>query len=232
MRPRSIALAGTGVFGKQSPGPALCDPLALGRQAPSRYRGAPSPEVTGPSCRVPWRGFSRPPRYALPAHLCRFAVRSPPDSLEDFLGGSGSARSVRRGRLPSPSPLRSNAPADLPAGTPYGLGGPRRGPRAYPPASLRRSNTWRRDGNLNPLSIACAFRPRLRPASPAADQPGCGTLGHPVGGIRTLLALLMPTFALPAAPGRLPPPLHGGGGRSPTMILRRWQNHPRLRRRA
>jgi hypothetical protein len=183
-------------------------------------RGAPSPEVTGPICRVPWRGFSRPPRYALPAHLCRFAVRSPPDSLEDFLGGPGSARSVRRGRLPSPSPLRSNAPADLPTGTPYRLGGPRHGPRAYPPASLRRSNAWRRDGNLNPLSIACAFRPRLRPASPAADQPGCGTLGHPVGGIRTPLALLMPTFALPHAPPRLPPRLRSRRGRSPTTPSR------------
>ncbi len=65
-----------------------------------------------------------------------------------------------------------------------------------------------RDGNLNPLSIAYGVSPRLRPASPAADQHGCGTLGHSVGGIRTPLALLMPTFALPAAPPRLPPELH------------------------
>jgi hypothetical protein len=47
------ALAGTGVFGKQSPGPGHCGPLALPGQAGSRYRGAPSPEVTGPVCRVP-----------------------------------------------------------------------------------------------------------------------------------------------------------------------------------
>ena len=46
-------LAGTGVFGKQSPGPALCGPLPLPRRARSRYRGAPSPEVTGLICRVP-----------------------------------------------------------------------------------------------------------------------------------------------------------------------------------
>ena len=46
-------LAGTGVFGKQSPGPALCDPLTLHGHAASRCRGAPSPEVTGPICRVP-----------------------------------------------------------------------------------------------------------------------------------------------------------------------------------
>ena len=50
------------------------------------------------------------------------------------------------------------------------------------------------------MSIAYGASPRLRPASPAADQHGCGTLGHSVGGIRTPLALLMPTFALPAAP--------------------------------
>src|SRR6478672_4445239 len=34
-------LAGTGVFGKQSPGPARCGPLALHRQAASRYAGRP-----------------------------------------------------------------------------------------------------------------------------------------------------------------------------------------------
>jgi hypothetical protein len=66
------------------------------------------------------------------------------------------------------------------------------------------------------LSIAYASPPRLRPASPAVDQHGCGTLGHSVGGIRTLLALLVPTFALPSAPGSLPLPLHRRTGRSPT----------------
>ena len=126
----------------------------------------------------------------------------------------GSARTP-----PLPITPQVNAPADLPTGTPYTLRGPRHGPRAYPPASPHRSNVWRRDGILNPLSIACAFRPRLRPASPAADQPGCGTLGHPVGRIRTALALLMPTFALPHAPGRLTPPLHRRVGRSPTTRL-------------
>jgi hypothetical protein len=97
--------AGTGVFGKQSPGPALCDPLELQEQVPSPYRGAPSPEVTGPICRVPWHGFSRPPWYALPAHLCRFAVRSRRPSLEAFLGSPGSIRSGSAETSPSPSPL-------------------------------------------------------------------------------------------------------------------------------
>ena len=67
------------------------------------------------------------------------------------------------------------------------------------------------------MSITYAFRPRLRPASPAADQHGCGTLGHSVERILTSLALLVPTFSLPSAPGRLPPSLHRCWGRSPTM---------------
>ena len=34
--------------------------------------------------------MSRPPRSTRPAHLCRFAVRSRPSSLEAFLGGTAS----------------------------------------------------------------------------------------------------------------------------------------------
>jgi hypothetical protein len=97
---------------------------------------------------------------------------------------------------------------------PTGLEGLR--PRTYPPASPHRSNGQRRDRISNLLSITYAFRPRLRPASPADDQHGCGTLGHSVGGIRTPLALLVPTFALPCAPDSLPLLLHSGMGRSPT----------------
>jgi hypothetical protein len=64
-------------------------------------------------------------------------------------------------------------------------------------------NGKQRYWNLNQLSITYASRPRLRPDSPAADQHGCGTLGHSVVGILTPLSLLMPTFALPSAPGSL-----------------------------
>src|SRR5690606_35118591 len=69
-----------------------------------------------------------------------------------------------------------------------------------PPASPHHSNAVVWYGNLYPLSIAYALRPRLRPDSPAADQHGCGTLGHSVGRIRTALALLIPAFALHDAP--------------------------------
>src|SRR5262245_6878418 len=36
----------------------------------------PSPEVTAVNCRVPLPGISQTPWYPLPAHLCRFAVRT------------------------------------------------------------------------------------------------------------------------------------------------------------
>ena len=58
----------------------------------------------------------------------------------------------------------------------------------------------RRCGNLNPLSIAYASRPRLRPDSPRVDQPCSGTLGHSVRGILTRVALLIPAFSLATAP--------------------------------
>ena len=228
MRPRSPRWQGPVFLVNSRLGPLAAAPSGCGREAPHPTRGAPSPEVTGPVCRVPWRGFSRPPRYALPAHLCRFAVRAPAPWLGAFLGGG--RRSVR---APSrahrrPSEWRRGG---LPPRPPAGLEGrrwpPDRAPRV--PPSLVTGN--RRHGNLNPLSIAYAPRPRLRPGSPAADRPGCGTLGHPVGGVRAPLALLVPTFALPAAPPRLPPRLRRRPGRSPTTPPAN-RRRPRLRRRA
>ncbi len=121
------------------------------------------------------RGFSR--RSGLDPHG---SGRSPPLTL--------ASRSESPGWICLPRP-------------PTGLEGPK-APGPSPPRPPITDHARPRDGNLNPLSIAYALRPRLRPASPAADQPGCGTLGHSVGGIRTPLALLMPTFALPAAPRR------------------------------
>ncbi len=116
----------------------------------------------------------------------------------------------RLGMTPAPYTRRSDysAGGDLPPPTPYLAWRPLQARNLavrVPPLLITETA---RDGNLNPLSIAYGASPRLRPASPAADQHGCGTLGHSVGGIRTPLALLMPTFALPAAPPRLPPELH------------------------
>ena len=130
--------------------------------------------------------------------------RTPP-WLEAFLGRPGSIRPAWGSPRAFPSPLRSRS-----SGFPYPITLQAWRPRGPGPTSRRppfAHNGRRRDGTLHPLSITCASRLRLRPASPAVDQHGCGTLGYSVGGIRTLLALLMPTFALRSAPGRVPAPL-------------------------
>ena len=92
---------------------------------------------------------------------------------------------------------------DFPVEAPYRLG--RSVNRlACPSASPHHSNDWLWYRNLDLLSIAYASPPRLRPDSPAADQHGCGTLRPSVGRILTALALLIPAFALVAAPAVLP----------------------------
>jgi hypothetical protein len=142
------------------------------------------------------------------------------------IGPFSAGRSLCLTLAPRSSPRRTYLP-----GLPTGLEGHVMTPGLTPPRPRFAGNARRRGRNLNRLSVACASRPRLRPASPAADQPGCGTLGHPVGQIRTALALLVPTFALPPAPGRLPPSLLRRLGRSPTILVQKHE-HPRLRRRA
>jgi hypothetical protein len=140
----------------------------------------PPVSVCGTVARPLARGFSR--RYGLNA----FGVGLPPClTLPSQLSAERICLSCQPTRL-------------------EGLSTPAPSPPRPPIAHHDRA----RNGNLDPLSIAYGSRPRLRPASPAADQHGCGTLGHSVGGIVTPLALLMPTFALPAAPRTLPGPLH------------------------
>ena len=87
-------------------------------------------------------------------------------------------------------------------------------PRCVPPSLITRCGWY---WNIDQLSIAYAFPPRLRPDSPAADHHGCGTLGHSVGRIRTAHALLIPAFALGGAPAVLPLDLLCCRQRSPTM---------------
>jgi hypothetical protein len=189
--------------------------LGLLSAAPSRSRGMPV-HGTGAPLLPKLRGqFAEFLDGGSPVHLgmlyqptcvgLRYG-RTPP-WLEAFLGRPGSIRAVWGHPRPLPSRLRVERRtgfawlAPLHAWRPRGPGPTsRRPPFAH--------NGRRRDGILHPLSITCAFRLRLRPASPAVDQHGCGTLGYPVGEIRTLLALLMPTFALRSAPGRVPAPLH------------------------
>ena len=122
-------------------------------------------------------------------------------SRQSSINPSGLAR---RPHLPLTS--RSSPQGICLPGLPTGLEGS--SPPDLAPCIAHHSNGWGWGRNLNRLSIAYAFPPRLRPASPAVDKHRCGTLGHSVGRFLTPLALLMPTFALVTAPGRLPAPLH------------------------
>ena len=116
-------LAGTGVFGKQSPGPALCGPLTLHRLAASRYTGRP---------------FSRSYGANLPSSLTEVlsstwvSSTSPPVSVcgtvTPALARGFSRRSglnpyglALRPRLTLPS--QRDDPADLPARPAYRVGG-------------------------------------------------------------------------------------------------------------
>jgi hypothetical protein len=75
---------------------------------------------------------------------------------------------------------------------------------------------WIRGRTINRLSIGYAFWPRLRPASPDADEPCVGTLRVSAMAILTPLTLLMPTFSLPIAPQGFPLLLRCVRERSPT----------------
>ena len=122
--------------------------------------GTPSPEVTGLFCRVPLPWFSRSPWYVLPTHLCRFAVRAPRGSLGVFLGSMGSLASpcgfVRRLRLTwlprftGSRPTRHRGDVQNPVQLPSCVA-----PSVVAP--------FRGCGNVGPLCIGYAFRPRLSP---------------------------------------------------------------------
>ena len=169
------------VFGKQSFGPLRCGRPGLGWQAPPPGAGTPSPEVTGQFCRVPLPWFSRSPRYVLPAHLCRFAVRAPGGSLGAFLGSMGSPASTRSSS--GASGLVAPAFHKVP---PYA---PSRGRPEPRPATLLRHPVAQapsgRCGNVCPLCIGYALRPRLssrltrgRLASPRKPWAYGGGVSH------------------------------------------------------
>lgn len=82
----SYEFAESCVFGKQSPEPVHCG--SPGLITPG---STPSPEVTGPTCRVPWRGFSRAPECSCtrpPVSVCGTGSRRL--CLEAFLGSLAS----------------------------------------------------------------------------------------------------------------------------------------------
>ena len=160
---------------------------------------APSPEVTGPFCRVPWQQFSRSPRHPLPAHLCRFWY-GPLDttSLEAFLGSRPRHFATRISAFASPSrPVfryRISLVSDCCAW-----------PSIHSEGCLlrlRHSFASYRAGagfsacfpSATPLGLA------LGPDLPRADEPSPGILGLSVCRILTYISLLTPAFSLPCCP--------------------------------
>ncbi len=121
---------------------------------------APSRELTGPFCRVPWQQFSRSPRHSLPAHLCRFWY-GPLDTpmLEAFPGSRiRHFATFRRFRFPFTPCLPI---PDLPGIRLLRLAlNPFRGLPIPSPSLLRLVSRGCR--NLRLLSIRYAFRPRVR----------------------------------------------------------------------
>ena len=98
--------------------------LGLFTAASHRWVGAPSPEVTGQFCLVPWPRITRAPQDSLLDHLCRFAVRAfIAWSLAGFLGSMVTCTIGAPEGLPY---CRGSAgPADLPTGpipTPFNPG--------------------------------------------------------------------------------------------------------------
>ena len=103
--------------------------------------------------------------------------------LEAFLGSVGSSTSRLRA---SSSPLGVSRPADLPTDPAYGLAPalPIAGWTTLlrPPIAQTRLKKY---GNINPLSIAYAFRPRLRGRLTLGGSPCPGTLGFSARGTLT-----------------------------------------------
>ena len=84
----SYEFAESCVFGKQSPEPVHC---GSSQHHEGTAKSTPSPEVTGLTCRVPWRGFSRAPecsRTRPPVSVCGTGSRGL--CLEAFLGSLAS----------------------------------------------------------------------------------------------------------------------------------------------
>jgi hypothetical protein len=140
-----------------------------------RFTAAPSSSIPRRNLTLPGRPFSRSYGTILPSSLTRVLpialvfstcppvsvlVRARPTSLDAFLGGMASRtsrkeRSASRLRLDGRRIFLSPALRGYPRTTSAWV------PLAYPvPPSVVTVGTWYR--NINLLSIAYAFRPRLR----------------------------------------------------------------------
>ena len=102
--------------------------------------------------------MTRSPRYALPAHLCRFRYGRPGPSLEVFLGSMGSTASPKRLRLASRAQRRADFHALRPTRFHGDVQNPARLPSSVAPSVI---TVPRRCRNVRLLRIGYACRPRL-----------------------------------------------------------------------
>ena len=102
--------------------------------------------------------MTRSPRYALPAHLCRFWYGRPGPSLEVFLGSMGSTASPKRLRLASRARGRADFHALRPTRFHGDVQNPARLPSSVAPSVI---TVPRRCRNVRLLRIGYACRPRL-----------------------------------------------------------------------
>ena len=158
----ACALAETCVFDKQSPGPFLCGPQELKTFIPSLPRAPLLPKLRGQFAEFLNEGSLDHLRVLTPAYQCRFAVRALASKQRGFSRQVGSAES--HWVAPQLPPLLSLSKGGFSSPCTYNQGRTMSNRHAqltslYSP----RLNENGRCRNINLLSIAYAFRPRLRP---------------------------------------------------------------------
>ena len=186
-----FGLAVTCVFIKQSEPPGHCD-------LPLREAGTPSPEVTGPICRVPLPGLN-PTHLSLlgQGHLCQFSVRSPQGNLHAlFTGTRNQPKSPTKGKphhaFTPFSPLRHSGG--------FSAWIARQHYSAYPDASCMGLAPWGGAGILTGFPFGpCLLSWALGPANPRLTNIAVEPLAPPVVGILTRLCCYFRRDSRPSA---------------------------------
>ena len=136
-------------------------------------QGPPSRELTGVFCRVPSTQFSQAPWYPLPAHLCRFRVRSIAGAVS--WNGSAASRNPLSGDDPC-HPSHPSRPGTInPVPIAYAFRPRLRGRLTLRGLALRR-NPWAFGGSVShtPYRYSCQhshFRYLQAPSRVALHRP-------------------------------------------------------------
>ena len=160
--------------------------------------------------------MTRSPRYVLPTHLCRFAVRAAACLPRGFSGDHGLTRFAHSLR-PEPRPPAGRI--SLSRG-PRSITGTSRTPPSHPHPSPHRSSGGARCRNVCLLRFGYACRPRLSPrltlgglASPRKPRVHGGGVSR--SSLATHASILTPARSTGGRPPASPP-----AGSSPTDRLR------------